>query len=112
MIKPIFAQKVSTNGLVGSRLGRALAWWKRVLANEVCQLRPWEEVGTPACHLFVDAAITPPRVAAVLFLEGRVWYTDGRPSEHIMSQLADRRDKQITSLASVAARVQLGFVLA
>jgi hypothetical protein len=53
------------------------------------------------CRLYVDAASTPARLAAVLFIDGQVLYTDVEPTQQIMEQLAARRDKQITSLVGV-----------
>ena len=98
MIKPIFAQQTTHNGHVGPRLLSALKWWWEVLAFDVCESREWSRPRDPPCHLFVDAASSPPRLAAVLVKDGEVSYTDCSPCNALMTQLADRRDKQITSL--------------
>jgi hypothetical protein len=98
MIKAIFAQKRSADGLVGSRLMRALLWWRDVLLHGVTEMRLWSVVCRGLCHLFVDAASTPARCAAVLFVDGRVLYTDGPPAACVMAQVASRNDKQIMSL--------------
>ena len=100
MIKAIFAQHTTHNGHVGPRLLSALKWWKEVIAHDVCELREWCRPCDPPCHLFVDAASSPPRLAAVLVKGGEVLYTDCSPSNALMAQLAERRDKQITSLVS------------
>ena len=39
MIKPIFAHKLSTSGLVSTRLLVALRWWSWVLQQEISELR-------------------------------------------------------------------------
>ena len=39
MIKPIFAQKVSKNGAVGTRLRESLIWWSWVLQQDIAQTR-------------------------------------------------------------------------
>lgn len=98
MIKPIFAQKASKDGHVGPRLRQALIWWRNVIAHGVTETKPWTEGGRARAHIFVDAASTPARCAAVLFCDDEVWYTDGPPSTRLLDQLAARRDNQITSL--------------
>lgn len=98
MIKPVYAQKTSGSGHVGPRLLKALRWWLKVLVQNVSEFRPWEKTESKACRLFVDAASTPPRCAAVLFIDGRICFTDVKPSAQLMSQLQARKDNQITSL--------------
>jgi len=61
MIKPIYAQKMASNGLVGPRLRAALEWWSRVLGLQISETRPWILEEDPPCHMFVDAASTPAR---------------------------------------------------
>ena len=98
MIKSIFAQCRSSTGSVGPRLKRALLWWQSVLRMRVAEMRAWNFDERRPCHLFVDAASTPARCAAVLFVDGHVLYTDGPPAPSLMHQLAARNDNQITSL--------------
>ena len=98
MIKPIFAQKTSRTGHVGDRLFAALRWWSCVIENGVCEELSWDDSQTPLCHMFVDAASNPARCAAVLVIDGEVFYTDVAPDDELMSQLAARRDNQIMAL--------------
>jgi hypothetical protein len=108
MIKLIYAQKTTGTGKVGPRLLAALRWWKFVLQTNVTEHRPWEMMSEErVCRLFVDAASTPPRCAAVLFIDGRVLYTDVAPSKQLLDQLAARNDKQITSLVCPCCHVHL-----
>ena len=117
MIKAIFAQKVglhsvgsnvvagrmpqaSHSGAVGPRLLAALCWWRDTLQAGVAEERQWAMHDAPPCRLFVDAASSPARLAAVLFCDGWVYYTDGPPGQRIMEQLLKREDKQITSLVA------------
>ena len=86
------------NGIVGPRLRDALQWWSRVLRLEISETREWQHVDNGACHLFVDAASSPARCAAVLFHSGGIAYTDAAPNDAIWAMLKDRRDKQITGL--------------
>lgn len=98
MIKPVYAQKTSGSGKVGPRLLAALKWWLVVLVENVSEQRPWCATDSRVCRLFVDAASTPACCAAVLCIDGRFLYTDCEPSAQLITQLAVRRDKQITSL--------------
>ena len=101
MIRPIYAQTCSNTGKVSDRLHEALAWWLRVLDLDITECSPLgEQDEQTVCKLFVDAASTPPRCAAVLCIDGQVIYTDDAPSGAMIAQLAERRDKQITSLES------------
>ena len=99
MIKAVYAQATSKTGIVSSRLRESLRWWLNVLNLNICeevQLEATRERGI--CRLFVDAASTPAHCAAVLFMDGQTLYTNAAPRPHTISQLAARRDKQITSL--------------
>ena len=102
MIKAIFAQKASHNGICGPRLMGALMWWIMTIENGISECRPWAFSEAPPARLFVDAASTPARLAGVLFCDGRVRYFDGAPSQSTMEQLANRDDGQITSLVCSA----------
>ena len=62
---------------------------------------------TGACHLFVDAASSPARCAAILFHSGGVSYTDAAPNEAMWSLFCHRRDKQITGLEICAIALGL-----
>ena len=103
MIKPVYAQKASATGSVGPRLLEALRWWRDVLQRETSEERPWQSVAQSVCRIFVDAASTPAYCAAVAFIDGKRFYTAVAPPVSLMSQLASRRDKQITSLVCMSA---------
>ena len=105
MIKPIYRQKFSKSGVMGRLLRDALLWWRKVLATKVSERRSWKDDATdPPCHLFVDAASTPPKCAAVLARDGSFLYTDCAPSRDMMEWFHKRADKQITSLVSGIVR--------
>ena len=107
MIKPIYAQKTTGTGNVGPRLLEALEWWLMVLLQNVTERRAWNGSDRRPCRLFVDAASTPARLAAVLFIDGQVFYSDAAPTQQLMEQLAARRDKQITSLEIIGILMAL-----
>ena len=52
----------------------------------------------------MDAASTPAWLAAVLSIDRQVIYTDAKPTQQILDQLAARNDKQITSLVGICSR--------
>ena len=53
----------------------------------------------------LSPASTPPHLAAVLFADGKVYYTDVDPDEYTWSKLHTRGDKQITSLEILAIMI-------
>ncbi len=102
MVKDAFAQKGSKTGQIGKRLRDALVWWRWVLTLEVSQMKMWRDDDCrPPCHMFVDAASTPPRCAAVLAVDGVFLYTDVEPPLRLMEWFRERADKQITSLVRI-----------
>jgi len=78
-----------------------------VLQQEVVEERPWHAPATPLAHLFVDARGAPARCAAVLLIDGQRLYTDGKPSDELMSAFSQRADNQIMTLEILAISVGL-----
>ena len=107
MLRPIFNQRLSKVGRLGSALRVALEWWKQVLSMHICEMRPWSMCESPPVHIFVDARGTPPRCAAVAFLDGQYHFTDGMPSDKVMSMFQSRNDAQICGLEMLAITVGL-----
>ena len=56
--------------------------------------------------MFVDAASSPARCAAVLFLGGHAYYTDAAPNHAMWEHLQWRRDKQIMGLVRFSFRTR------
>ena len=52
--------------------------------------------------MWADARSTPPRVAAVVLVDGRFLLTDAEPPPNVLRQFAERGDRQITSLEILA----------
>ena len=107
MIKPIYAQQRSKHGHIGRKLKEALIWWRTVLVMGVAEAVPWHTELSCPVHLFVDAASTPPRCAAVLVVDGVFHYTDVRPPQEWFGCLNWRNDNQIMTLEIAAIRVAL-----
>ena len=93
---------VGRNGQIGTRLRRALRWWQEVLWLQVAETREWVCRPEPVAHLFLDAASTPARCAAVLFIDGDIMHTDAAPSREMLDCFQQRNDKQITGLEMFA----------
>ena len=102
MIKPIYAQQSSGTGTIGAGLRRALHWWLEVIESGVTEMRSWTLPQDSICRLYVDAASTPACCAAVLFIDGKRFYTSWEPSAELMRQFKARRDKQIMTLEILA----------
>ena len=107
MLRPIFTQKFARDGRIASPLGIALRWWLRVLELDIVEDRSWHVPELPPARLFVDARSTPPRCAAVLFIDGVCLYSDGKPHDDIMQWFYERADGQITSLEILAISMGL-----
>ena len=83
---PIFAQQRSKCCSIsdGSALQTSLLWWLKALAEKVCEQRLWSMESKQLFHMFVDARSTPPRVAAVLFKNGKALaYSDVQPPAEV-----------------------------
>ena len=76
MVRPIYSQKLSRTGHVGSGLRAPLRWWRMVLSWGIVERRRWAVDQRPPLHMYTDACSTPPRCAAVLFAD-QVWFCDG-----------------------------------
>ena len=69
--------------------------------------RRWVESEQKPLQLLCDARSTPPRVAAVLVVDGRIEYSDFEPSKEVMRQFTRRGDNQIASLELLS--IAFGF---
>ena len=93
--------------IIGPRLRAALQWWLRVLSMSMAEVREWRCEDWWVCHLFVDAASSPARCAAVLFHAGGIECTDAAPNDAMWERFCSRRDKQITGLEIYATALGL-----
>ena len=98
MVYPLYRQMKSKTGNMNEQLKLAMQWWCETLSKDLCETRPWVERQSPPVHLLCDARSTPPRVAAVLEIDGDLFYSDGPPPRGIMESFQHREDNQITSL--------------
>ena len=98
MLSPIYKQQKGRSSNISLELRLALHWWLEVLHCQLSELRMWKEVQLPAGQLLCDARSTPPRVAAVLILDKKAFYSDWEPPAELVDQFKQRNDGQITSL--------------
>ena len=104
MLRPIIRQIVSKDGRICLQLRLALEWWLEVLQLRLVQQRSWRGSVAKPVHLFCDARSTPPRLAAVLFIDGGIFYCDDAPSAELLASFFGSGDRHIMSLelASIA----------
>ena len=75
--------------------------FSQVLSLDICETRRWDKedgAKRPAAVLLTDARSTPPRVAAVLLLDGRRYYSDWEPDAEVLALMQQRNDSQIMGL--------------
>ena len=103
MLRPLFAKKSSKrpHTHLGVELVMALRWWLRVLKNGISQKRSFEKC-SEVVDLSCDVASTPPKVAAILAIKGRLVYTDWEAPPSVMRMFVRRHDKQIMGLELLA----------
>ena len=104
MLLPIIWQIGSITGKISLSLRLALEWWLEVFQLQLVQKREWLGVVPKPIHMFCDARSTPPRLAAVLYIDGDILFCDAPPSDELMGSFFRSGDKHIMSLelASIA----------
>ena len=75
-----------------------LRWWLEILDMQIKEQRSWHHSSKSCAYLFCDARGEPPRVAAVLLLDGTARYTDFEPPSNVLAFFAPRSDEQIMGL--------------
>ena len=98
LLYPVYWQKKTRHCRLSEQLSLSLRWWSEVLQKGICETFAWEHKRTETAHLLCDARSTPPRVAAVLLIDGKRFYSDGVPPPAVMESFQFRGDNQITSL--------------
>ena len=107
MLLPLYQQSRGRASAVGPQLRLALRWWQEVFTHNLEQLWAWNRVPTKWAHVYADARGSPPRVAAVLFIDGLTFYTDCKPPEHALAAFEKRSDNQIMGLELLALALAL-----
>lgn len=107
MLGPIYDQKTRHDGQMAPELRRALLWWLAILLSGLCERREWRKSSRPPVHLFCDARGHPAHLGAVLFVDGRCYFTHYAPPAQLLERFRSRRDNQIMGLELLS--ISLGF---
>ena len=97
-LRPLYDQCRGGNGKIGPGLRAALEWWLAILSEGIVEVKPWRAPTGVPVHLFCDAAGAPQRIAAVLWMDGKVFWADGPPPAEILRLWDMRDDNQIMGL--------------
>ncbi len=84
--------------MIGHELRLALEWWLQALQLQVTETRLWRQPRQKKGVMLCDARSVPPRVAAVLFIDRKRFYSDWQPDEEVMQSFRRRNDNQIMAL--------------
>ena len=97
-MRPIYRKQHQWHSRLDAEITTALWWWRGVLDMGIREKRPWLGKACSPVHLFCDARSTPPRVAAVLFVDGQIFFTDMEPYPQTLKGFRKRGDNHIMSL--------------
>ena len=98
LLPPLFAHARARHPSIPAHLRVCLQWWHEALSSHFSTTREWQAPDTRSVQLFADARGNPARVAAVLFIDGRIVYTDVAPPAPLVRLFQERRDNQIGGL--------------
>jgi hypothetical protein len=104
MIKPVFAQqhRPTRGGRISAQLDSALHWWEMALGSATQEEHELFPSVRSTAELFVDAAGSPPHLAAVLVIDGHWFYSDAPVPDTWMDWFDPRSDDQIMGLELLA----------
>lgn len=98
LLPPLFEHARARHPSIPAHLRVCLQWWHEALARNFTTTREWQAPDTRSVQLLSDARGNPARVAAVLFIDGRIVFTDVAPPEPLLRLFRERRDNQIGGL--------------
>ena len=104
LIYPLYRQQRCRSGRLSKSLRMCLQWWLEVLQLELTQETLWHNKADSVVQLFCDARGFPARLAAIIIIDDKSFYTDYAPTPELMHIFRKRSDNQImgTELLSVA----------
>ncbi len=107
MLRAIFDQTTRRDGHMCPEFLRSLRWWLTVLELGLAEVREWKQSASPPVHLFCDARGSPAHLGAVLFADGRCFWTHMAPPRSVVDRFRRRSDQQIMGLELLA--ISLGL---
>ena len=85
MLRPLFAHAHGRSAKLSGDALSCLRWWAEVLAHDIVETRAWAGGDErPPVVILADARGTPPNLAAVVCIDGRVEYTAWEPPELLL----------------------------
>eukprot|EP00973_Karenia_brevis_P020572 2825026-Karenia_brevis.AAC.1 len=88
-------------------LEESLRWWQTMLTLGIVEFREWDAPAGKPVHVFCDAAGSPARLGAVLFLDDNCQYTSMIPPDEAVALFKRRGDQQIMALELLAIAMAL-----
>jgi hypothetical protein len=102
LLLPLYNQAKGKRTKLCYALRLALQWWCEVLSMDLQQSWGWYDEQQPWAHLYADARGMPPRLAAVLFIDGCKYFCDAAPPPELLQKFRPRSDNQIMGLELLA----------
>jgi hypothetical protein len=102
MLRPLFAQKGTRDGLVHGNLQEALGWWETALEWHDAEEHWLEDNSGISAEMFCDASGEPGHLCAVLFINGAAFYCHSEVPECWWNFFVERNDAQIMALELLA----------
>ena len=107
MLRPLFAHARSKSTRLHTPVRLCLQWWLEVFSFSLEERQFWSCSRQNPVQLFADARGDPPRLAAVLLVDGATLYTDWAPPAALLEIFRSRRDNQIMGLELLAIALGL-----
>ena len=73
-----------------------------MLQLELKENRRFDVGNLPCAQVFADARGEPPRLAAVVVIDDKTYYTDWQPPDEVLQYFERRKDGQIMGLELLA----------
>lgn len=108
MLRPLFMQKFAAKPFALSlELRYTLVWWRTILADCRVEKYCWKQPDKSVVHLFCDAAGSPARIAAIAWIDGKLYFADCAPPQQIVERWEHRTDSQIMGLELLSIALAL-----
>ena len=107
MLRPLFSHAKGKRSGLQQPAKLCLEWWLEILTCSLEQHQLWGDELRAPVHLFADARGRPPRLAAVLLVDGRSFFSDWAPPPELLECFRRRQDAQIMGLELLAIALGL-----
>ena len=107
MLLPLYTQGRRRCAKVGPSLNLALRWWSETLKLNLQQCWEWSKRPRNWVHIYADARGAPPRIAAVVLVDGKAFFCDQEPPGEVLACFQSREDNQIMGLELLSLALAL-----